>query len=206
MLSSMPQIGDAERYFLAGARGFLSKADRDPYLRDVISQVYVEREFNHGPNKRLITRYSVCEHEDLGGAQGDSYSLKSMVVEDNIVNQQLLVRELGRHDYYVDVATNGFEAIELFKHNQYDLILMDCMMPDMGGYETAQILREIELTRRYMLNTPIIALVENTDEDEFERCQRVGMDQVLSKPLKISELDLVLRSQSSYERSQEHKG
>ena len=107
---------------------------------------------------------------------------------------------------HLDVAANGQVAVDLDASNEYDLILMDCMMPDMGGYETAQILREIELTRRYMLNTPIIALVENTDEDEFERCQRVGMDQVLSKPLKISELDLVLRSQSSYERSQEHKG
>lgn len=199
MLSSTPQIGDAERYYLAGARGFLSKGDRDPFLREVISQIYVERAINHSPHKRLITRYSVREHEDLGSIRGDLYSLKAMVVEDNIVNQQLLVSELGKHGYYVDVATNGFEAIELFKHNQYDLILMDCMMPDMGGYETAQILREIEMARRYMLKTPIVALVENADEDEFERCQRVGMDQILSKPLKINQLELILNSQSSYE-------
>ena len=191
VLSGYPQLGDAERFFLAGAAGFLSKQDRDPSLRDVICQVYSERESNVGRDRRLVTRYTV---QDLMDSPSEVIPVWNvLIVEENIVNQQLIARALEQNDCRVDIATNGFEAIELFKSGNYDLILMDCEMSDMDGYETSQILCEIELSKKRPAHTPIIALLESSLESDSERCFKVGMDDVLPKPIKLSALKMVLQ-------------
>ncbi|MDX1453254.1 MAG: response regulator, partial [Oleiphilaceae bacterium] len=195
VLCSNPQLGDAEGFFYAGANGFLSKQQRDPYLRDVMCQVYAERESREGQYKRLVTRYTISD--ESGGelaAQNDSGSTigRVLVVEDNIVNQQLATRLLEKKGFQVDVAANGFEAIELFKANQYQLIFMDCLMPDLDGYETTQIVREIEKSRKFVERTPIIALTAHAIEGEAERCFQVGMDEFITKPFKLTQLEMVL--------------
>lgn len=195
VLSSNPQLGDAEGFFLSGAHGFLSKQQRDPYLRLVMCQVYAERHLQEGQIKRLVTRYTVSEatpEGDLDLYENRHKLGRVLVVEDNIVNQQLAVRMLQKTGYQVDVAVNGFEAIELFKSCRYDLVLMDCLMPDMDGYETTQILRELERSGKVDHRTPIIALTAHAIEGEAERCFRVGMDEVITKPFKLSQLSLVL--------------
>ncbi|TNC80045.1 MAG: hypothetical protein C9356_16015 [Oleiphilus sp.] len=191
VLSSYPQLGDAEGFFLAGAVGFLSKQDRDPYLRDVICQVYAERESNVGRDRRLVTRYTV---QDLGDSPSDIVPVWSvLVVEENIVNQQLIARALEQNDCRVDIATNGFEAIELFKSDSYDLIFMDCELSEMDGYETCQILCEIERSQKRSGHTPTIALLESSLESDQARCYQVGMDDILPKPIKLSALKMVLQ-------------
>lgn len=200
VLSTNPQLGDAESFFLSGAHGFLSKQHRDPYLRLVMCQVYAERHGQAGNSqeeqlKRLVTRYTVSEATPEGGLElyeDRDKRGRILVVEDNIVNQQLAVRMLQKTGYQVDVAVNGFEAIELFKSCRYDLIFMDCLMPDMDGYETTQILRELERSGKVGHRTPIIALTAHAIEGEAERCFRVGMDEVITKPFKLSQLALVL--------------
>lgn len=195
VLSAYPQLGDAERYFLSGASGFVNKLDRDPYLREILAQVYAEREYSIGRNRRLVTRYSVQDtNADAGADVYAEFNQAVLVVEHNIVNQQLLFRELDRQNCMVDVATNGFEAIELFKHNSYALILMDCLMPDLDGYETIQILREIERSRKTEGATPIIALVGKLEAEDAERHQRLGVVGMVSKPIKVTELSATLAS------------
>lgn len=191
VLSSYPQLGDAEGYFLAGAAGFLSKQDRDPYLRDVICQVYAERENNVGQDRRLVTRYTV---QDLAESPKDMTPVWTvLVVEENIVNQQLITRALEQNDCRVDIATNGFEAVELFKSTDYDLILMDCEMGEMDGFETCQILREIERSQKRAVHTPTIALLDSSLDSDQARCYQVGMDDILPKPIKLSALKMVLQ-------------
>jgi two-component system sensor histidine kinase BarA len=193
VVSSYPQLGDAERFFLAGASGFLSKQDRDPYLRDVMCQVYEERERNVGIDRRLVTRYTVQDmSEPLPAALSSALEYKVMVVEENIVNQQLIVRTLQQNSCHADIATTGFEAIELFKANRYDLILMDCHMPEMSGFETAQILGEIERSTRAERRVPIIAMFEGASDGDESRCSAVGMCEILDKPITLSSLKMVL--------------
>ncbi len=195
ILCSNPQLGDGEGFFLAGANGFLSKQQRDPYLREVMCQVYEERKSGESSMSRLVTRYTIqdaIEQTPEAAPSEASHMGSVLVVEDNMVNQQLATRLLEKKGFHVDVATNGFEAIELFKANRYDLIFMDCLMPDMDGYETTQIIREIEKTRKLDSRTPIIALTAHAIEGEADRCFQVGMDEFVTKPFKLKQLEMVL--------------
>lgn len=196
VLSNTPQPGDAERFQLAGVNGFLSKEHRDPYLRDVLCQVYAERDaLLSGRSKRLATRYTVTDAEQLPKDQSiiNIAHCPILVVEDNVVNQQLLQRLLEKRDCLVDIASNGFEAIELFKSNTYRVIFMDCLMPDMDGYETTRIIREIERSCSPPSATPIVALTASSLMDEEARCYQAGMDDFMRKPINISELEMVLQ-------------
>ena len=130
--------------------------------------------------------------DSIASAGGEQARGRVLVVEDNIVNQQLATRLLERKGFQVDVAANGFEGIELFKANQYRLIFMDCLMPDLDGYECTQIIREIEKTRAVEVRTPIIALTAHAIEGEAERCFQVGMDEFITKPFKLTKLEMVL--------------
>lgn len=193
ILCSNPQLGDAEGFFLSGANGFLSKQFRDPFLKTVMCQSYAER-FSKGQEKRLITRYTVNDAQlDMHEITHPPASLEHvLIVESNIINQQLIMNMLQRNCCQVDIASNGFEAIELFKRNKYALVFMDCYMPDMDGFETTLILREIERSSSLRLRTPIIAMTTHDIEDEMDRCLQVGMDELMTKPLKIAKLEMVL--------------
>lgn len=192
ILCSNPQLGDAEGFFLSGANGFLSKQFRDPFLKSVMCQSFSERNLR-GQDKRLITRYTVNDaaiqrEEELFS----DIQTNVLIVESNIINQQLIMNMLERNHCSVDLASNGFEAIELFKNNKYGLIFMDCAMPDMDGFETTLILREIEKSHADNIRTPIVALTTNDIDGEAERCFQVGMDEIMTKPLKIAKLEMVL--------------
>jgi signal transduction histidine kinase/CheY-like chemotaxis protein len=194
VLCSNPQLGDAEGFFLSGVNGFLSKQLRDPYLRSVMCQVFAERSRNN-QERRLVTRYSVSdsENEEVKHLwQDTSPKVQVLVVEDNMVHQQLIMRFLEKKGFQVDLASNGFEAIELFKRNKFSIIFMDCLMPEMDGYETTQIIREIEKSNPQKTRTPIVALTAHAIDGEADRCFQVGMDEFITKPYKLAQLEMVL--------------
>jgi len=194
VLCSNPQLGDAEGFFLSGVNGFLSKQLRDPYLRSVMCQVFAERGGNN-QERRLVTRYSVgdSENEEIKHLWQDTApKIQVLVVEDNMVHQQLIMRFLEKKGFQVDLASNGFEAVELFKRNTFSIIFMDCLMPEMDGYETTQIIREIEKSNSQKIRTPIIALTAHAIDGEAERCFQVGMDEFITKPYKLAQLEMVL--------------
>ncbi|RLD64635.1 MAG: hypothetical protein DRJ01_00065 [Bacteroidetes bacterium] len=105
-----------------------------------------------------------------------------LLVEDNEVNQLFVVTLLKKININVDVANNGKIAIEKFKNNDYDLILMDLHMPEMDGYETTQYIRKYFSINKK--NVPIIALTAAAIKGEKEKCINAGMDDYISKPFK----------------------
>jgi signal transduction histidine kinase/CheY-like chemotaxis protein/ligand-binding sensor domain-containing protein len=110
-----------------------------------------------------------------------------LLAEDNPVNQKLgsrLVRNLG---YIVDVAPNGKEALRMFRETKYDLILMDCQMPEMDGFEATREIRKTSGPR-----IPIVALTANAFESAREDCLASGMDDFLTKPVRKAELGKTL--------------
>jgi signal transduction histidine kinase/DNA-binding response OmpR family regulator/HPt (histidine-containing phosphotransfer) domain-containing protein len=113
-----------------------------------------------------------------------------LVAEDNTVNQLVTVRMLERHGYRADVAANGREAVEAMRHGAYDLILMDCEMPEMDGFDATRAIRAAEAgtSRR----VPIVAVTANTLRGTRERCLAAGMDDYLSKPVTTEMLDAML--------------
>jgi len=194
VLCSNPQLGDAEGFFLSGVNGFLSKQLRDPYLRSVMCQVFAERGGNN-QERRLVTRYSVSdsENEEVKHLWQDTApKTQVLVVEDNMVHQQLIMRFLEKKGFQVDLASNGFEAVELYKRNTFSIIFMDCLMPEMDGYETTQIIREIEKSNPQKARTPIVALTAHAIDGEADRCFQVGMDEFITKPYKLAQLEMVL--------------
>jgi signal transduction histidine kinase/CheY-like chemotaxis protein/ligand-binding sensor domain-containing protein len=110
-----------------------------------------------------------------------------LVAEDNPVNQSLARRMVEKLGHRADVVANGREALEAIGRIQYDLVLMDCHMPEMDGYE-ATIERRRQEKEAGGPRIPIIALTANAVSGEREHCFKVGMDDFLSKPVKFSEL------------------
>lgn len=115
--------------------------------------------------------------------------LRILLVEDNLVNQKVALHTLRKLGYKVDVASSGREAIEAYRVNQYPLILMDANMPDMDGYETTRVIREMEGGSRRAV---IIAVTANAMPGDREVCLQAGMDDYIAKPIQRATLDQVI--------------
>jgi CheY-like chemotaxis protein len=109
-----------------------------------------------------------------------------LVVEDNAINQMVVANMLQNLGLSVRTANNGVEALELLDQDHFDLILMDCQMPEMDGYETSYHIRRDQ--RPLLANIPIIALTANAMLEDRERCLAAGMNDYLSKPVSLRTL------------------
>jgi CheY-like chemotaxis protein len=118
------------------------------------------------------------------------HGLKVLVAEDNSVNQRLIQVQLTRLGCTMECVGNGTLAIEKLRTTKFDLVLMDCQMPEMDGYETTRYLRTVG---KY--TQPIIAMTANAMLGDREKCLEAGMDDYLSKPVRLPELKgLLLRT------------
>jgi CheY-like chemotaxis protein len=112
-----------------------------------------------------------------------------LVAEDSMVNQKVVTRMLEKLDCAVDLAADGKQAAAMADAVRYDLIFMDCHMPEMDGFEATAVIRGRPSESR----TPIIALTANAMEGDRERCLNAGMDDYLAKPIKVSDLTDMLQ-------------
>jgi CheY-like chemotaxis protein len=112
-----------------------------------------------------------------------------LLAEDNPINQKVGVQLLSRLGFTVHIAANGVEAVRMASANKYDLILMDCQMPEMDGFKAAAAIRKAEATS---YRIPIIAATANAFAEDKERCLASGMDDYLSKPITKASLQTML--------------
>ncbi|MCG7874217.1 MAG: ATP-binding protein [Candidatus Thiodiazotropha lotti] len=115
-----------------------------------------------------------------------------LVVEDNPVNQAVVKKMLEKAGLSPVTSNDGVEAMEALQAEQFDVVLMDCQMPRMDGYEATEAIREREQNQGLM-RTPVIAMTANAMAGDRERCLAVGMDDYLSKPVKPAQLENMLR-------------
>jgi CheY-like chemotaxis protein len=183
-----PQFGEARLVLLtcfagheagriavaAGFDCYLSRPLHESQLLDVITAPKSSRKASAAPNSTLT----------------DAPSSRILVAEDNAVNQRLMSKLLAKMGHAVEIAGNGRLAVEAATSQNYDLILMDCLMPVLDGFEATTAIRRQESPGR---RVPIIALTANAMKGDRERCLEAGMDDYLSKPIDAGRLHAAIR-------------
>jgi two-component system sensor histidine kinase/response regulator len=173
LVASVGQRGHRQKAEASGFAAYLIKPVRHNQLFACLKTVMGMVSEPSSP-AALVTRYRLAEQQ----AQLRPHLL---VAEDNIVNQKVIVPLLEKQGYRVDVVSNGREALEAHARTPYALILMDCQMPDMDGYEATAAIRDREASTGG--HTPIVAMTAHTLPGDRERCLAAGMDDYISKPI-----------------------
>jgi CheY-like chemotaxis protein len=122
-----------------------------------------------------------------------TWPTKVLVVEDHPVNQTIIRAMLARLGCHIDMADNGVQALSAFEKNTYDLVLMDCQMPEMDGFDTTRAIRAREALSPTMGRVPVIALTALAMLGDAERCLDAGMDDYLTKPLQLEQLNAIMQ-------------
>ena len=181
VLSSLAQRADAMRLGLDNELSveWLSK----PLTREKVCRVLIDCFGLDQPVDSI-------ERQDAG--TGEVVGRRVLLVEDNAVNQMVAKGMLNKLGYIVTSVVNGKEALGMLEEKEFDLILMDCMMPVLDGYETTTAWREKESADGDE-RIPIVAMTASVIEGEQQKCLACGMDDYLSKPVKLEELDAKMR-------------
>jgi PAS domain S-box-containing protein len=189
MLTSYGERGHGEQAREAGVAAYLAKPVRQTQLFDCLTSVMGlmsapadEVKLSAADAAMLITKHSLSEAKTMSDK-------RILVAEDNVVNQKVAMRQLGKLGYAAATVANGREALEALETTAYDLIFMDCQMPLMDGYEATAAIRASETDGRRI---PIIAMTAHALAGERAKCLAAGMDDYLSKPVKLEELEKVL--------------
>jgi signal transduction histidine kinase/DNA-binding response OmpR family regulator len=174
LLTSIGTRGQARDAQDSGFAAFLTKPLRQSALHDCLVTLFG---FPNGAavggiTSPLITRHTLAEARDARRA-------RILVAEDHVINQLVAVGLLERLGYRAEVVSNGREAVEAVARTRYDLVLMDCQMPEMDGFEATRAIRAQEDGRRI----PILALTADATDQVREHCHEAGMDDYLSKPV-----------------------
>ncbi|MGH9658981.1 MAG: response regulator, partial [Bryobacteraceae bacterium] len=172
LLTSLPARGHAAQARRAGIAGYLTKPVRRDHLERCLRSVLGLAP--EGGPAALITRHEI---------ESEQRQLRARVLlaEDNLINQKLATRLLEKRGLRVDVVSNGREAVEAVSNSAYDLVLMDCQMPELDGLAATRQIRSLESALRR--RTPIIAMTAHAFEEDRERCLEAGLDDYVAKPI-----------------------
>jgi CheY-like chemotaxis protein len=140
---------------------------------------------------RLTGRSYSSEYDSTGDGQTSPQSAQPriLIAEDNPVNQKVARHLVEKFGYQAEVVSNGKEALAAMARSPFALVLMDCQMPGMDGFEATAEIRQRE---RDGVRTPVIAMTAHSMNGDRERCIEAGMDDYLSKPVNSDELSVVL--------------
>ncbi|WP_458774001.1 response regulator [Desulforhopalus sp. 52FAK] len=184
MLTSVGGYGDIEKSRDIGIDLYLTKPVRQRDLFAAIDSII------HGRGENTHVEQLSIEGETT--KRQPHFGLRVLVVEDNDTNQIVATQMLRKLGCDVDVAENGAQAVSVFEQSKYDLILMDCQMPVMDGYEATKRIRQIELEADNQIRTVIIALTANALLGDKKSCVEVGMDDYISKPFLLHQMATTL--------------
>ncbi|MCP4213179.1 MAG: response regulator, partial [bacterium] len=200
IMTSMANRGDSVRMEKIGFSGFLTKPLKQSIFFDCLATV-------------LDLKTESAAEVSPGIVTGSSLSnvkrskVRILLAEDNITNQKVALGILEKLGFHADAVANGLEVLKTLETIPYDLVLMDCRMPEMNGYEAAQAIRELEKKGNILVSPrytdaagsvpthhhiPIIAMTAHAMEGDREKCLASGMDDYVSKPVNPGRLEEVI--------------
>lgn len=182
MLTSSAQRGDAQRFREVGFAAYLTKPVLMVTLRKTVEGVLGAQHLHKG-NVPWVTRHTVAEDRPVA-EKPKRFRGRVLLAEDNLVNRKVANAILSKLGVETDNVSNGRCAVERWAEGGYDLVLMDCQMPEMDGYEATRIIRAREQDQ----HTPIIAITANVMEGDHQKCLDAGMDDYIPKPFKRDDL------------------
>jgi signal transduction histidine kinase/CheY-like chemotaxis protein len=195
LLGAGSQRAASQEFLLAGFSSFIPKpVVRAPQLKDALMKAW-KGDATGDLIGGKVTATTVAPGSPpastptarpAAAAANEFAGTRVLVAEDNVVNQRLVRHMLEKLGCRVDIAGNGREALTMVANLRYDILFMDCFMPELDGYAATAELRRSELagTRRL----PVIALTANAMAEDRARCLAAGMDDYLSKPVRLEEI------------------
>jgi signal transduction histidine kinase/NO-binding membrane sensor protein with MHYT domain/DNA-binding response OmpR family regulator len=174
-----------------GIEGFLLKPFYPEQLKAMLQLSLYNREHNEELSTlitcQMISQLVQNSAEKIASEIINYAGKRVLVVEDMKVNLMLLTKLLSKHDVRVDAAGNGLEAVDMLNKFEYDLVYMDCQMPEMDGFEATAEIRRIE-KKEGKAHTVIVALTADAMTGDRDKCLNVGMDDYLNKPVRAAEI------------------
>jgi PAS domain S-box-containing protein len=150
------------------------------------STFWFEIEFEQG-----LSELHDLRHLEKAPIATKSNGIRILLAEDNQINQVVATKQLAKIGCHCDTVANGQEAIEALKNLPYDLVLMDCQMPEMDGYEATRLIRSMNAP---FSKIPIIAMTANAMKGDREKCLEAGMNDYVTKPISVSALSKVIEN------------
>src|ERR1700722_8073811 len=183
LLTSSGQRGDGQVFADIGFAGYLLKPVTQRDLRETLIFALANTASSwHLQSQPMVTRHALR-------AQRARSRNRILLAEDNLVNQKVAVRLLEKLDYRVEVVADGRAAVAAWQTGKFDLIFMDCQMPQMDGYAATREIRSLEEGKRHI---PIVALTAHAMKGDEEKCRAAGMDDYFTKPIDRIKLDACL--------------
>ncbi len=184
MLTSQGQQPSASELKEAGIEAYLTKPVKQARLLACLAEVMGARSATVAPVARPPAK----------GVPPKAHKTRILLAEDNGVNRMVAIGQLAKLGYMGDTVASGAEAVEVLKQIPYDLILMDCQMPEMDGYAATRLIREREKSgEKPSPRTYIIAMTANALQGDREKCLAAGMDDYVSKPVLVIDLENALQ-------------
>jgi len=187
ILTSSGFVHKSEEITAAGVEAFLVKPVKQAQLHGALMNVV-----NDEPVSALSLQQKAGRAEELAPLP----KMRILLAEDNRVNQKVAVALIQKIGLSADVVANGYEVLSALQRISYDVVFMDCQMPEMDGYEATQAIRRLENepTKPCPWKSPlhIIAMTANAMQGDRERCLAVGMNDYVSKPVRVTELHAAL--------------
>jgi CheY-like chemotaxis protein len=186
----MGHMHSTEELKAVGVDAYLVKPVKQSRLFDCLVTVLGRAAAEHvfvKPEKGTVLKETLSDTHAASRA-------RILLAEDNIVNQKVALAQLKGLGFTADAVANGQEVLSALKNVPYDIIFMDCQMPEMDGYEAARLIRQAERAGNVSWNSPvrIVAMTAHAMTGDREKCLAVGMDDYLSKPVRKGDLQSAL--------------
>ncbi|MEI6285526.1 MAG: PAS domain S-box protein [Bacillota bacterium] len=187
LLTSAGSNGTVKSLHEHGFSGCLSKPYKRRELLNCVCKVIT------GEADTMVGRSSLSLQVEQSVDEFD-VNLKILLAEDDQISRSFFVRKLQRNGLNCDVAVDGAVAVELCRKTNYDLIFMDCQMPNLDGYQATKQIRDLE--KQFQHRATIVALTAFAMTGDEEKCKAAGMDEYLSKPIAVAKLMQIIRRKS----------